>query len=57
MAPQILNEERYTYKCDIWSIGVIAYELMVGKVPWEFTSQVDLEGFKQEILTRKVVIP
>lgn len=34
MAPQILKEERYTYKCDIWSIGVLTYELVVGKVPW-----------------------
>jgi serine/threonine-protein kinase ULK/ATG1 len=25
MAPQILAEENYTYKCDIWSLGVIAY--------------------------------
>jgi serine/threonine protein kinase len=57
MAPQILKEERYTYKCDIWSIGIIAYELLVGKVPWEFTSQNNLESFRQEILTRKVVIP
>jgi serine/threonine protein kinase len=34
MAPQILLEQKYTYKCDIWSLGVIAYEMMVGKIPW-----------------------
>ena len=37
MAPQILKEERYTYKCDIWSLGVIVYEMVVGKIPWQFT--------------------
>ena len=30
MAPQILNKELYTYKCDIWSLGVIVYEMVVG---------------------------
>jgi len=25
MAPQILAGENYTYKCDIWSLGVITY--------------------------------
>lgn len=25
MAPQIVKEERYSYKCDIWSLGVIVY--------------------------------
>jgi serine/threonine protein kinase len=25
MAPQILNHEKYTFKCDIWSLGVMTY--------------------------------
>ena len=36
MAPQILNEERYTYKCDIWSLGVMTYEMVIGQIPWDF---------------------
>lgn len=31
MAPQILNSKRYRSKCDIWSIGIIYYELLFGK--------------------------
>jgi serine/threonine protein kinase len=56
MAPQILKEERYNYKCDIWSLGVIVYEMVVGKIPWQFT-QNNLECFRKEILTRQVTIP
>jgi|LakMenEpi03Aug12_release.lakeMendotaPanAssembly.Ray.scaffolds.fasta_scaffold4181098_1 serine/threonine protein kinase len=35
MSPQILNEEgNYTSKCDIWSLGVIFYEILHGRTPW-----------------------
>ena len=40
MAPQILytyaygDPRLYTEKCDIWSIGGIAYELLTGVLPW-----------------------
>ena len=39
MAPQILERKNYTTKCDIWSIGQIFYELMVGKLPWQGQSE------------------
>lgn len=34
MAPQILLHEKYTSKCDIWSLGIIYYQLLFGKIPW-----------------------
>jgi serine/threonine protein kinase len=34
MSPQIVDEHRYTYKTDIWSLGVIYYELLTGKYPF-----------------------
>ena len=38
MAPQILSSEiyeKYSYKCDIWSLGVVCYEMLVGSLPWK----------------------
>lgn len=29
----------YTYKCDIWSFGVICYELVTGKIPWTISEK------------------
>lgn len=38
MAPQILKNERYTSKCDIWSLGIIFYQLVFGRLPWHATN-------------------
>jgi serine/threonine protein kinase len=42
MAPQILKKTPYTTKCDIWSVGIIFYELLVGKLPWTATNEQEL---------------
>lgn len=42
MSPQILSKQPYSSKCDIWSIGVIYYELLVGKHPFTARSMNDL---------------
>ncbi|EAR99160.1 Serine/Threonine kinase domain protein (macronuclear) [Tetrahymena thermophila SB210] len=42
MAPQILNKQQYTSKCDVWSIGLILYELLFGRTPWPAVNVVDL---------------
>ena len=34
MPLEILKEEKYNYKCDLWSIGVIIYILKFGKSPF-----------------------
>ena len=34
MAPQILERHPYSAKSDIWSIGMMFYEMLFGKTPW-----------------------
>jgi len=34
MCPQILREENYSYKCDIWSTGVMMFQLFTGEHPF-----------------------
>jgi len=34
MAPEIVKEQKYGSKVDIWSIGVITYKLLTGQSPY-----------------------
>ncbi|KAJ1956914.1 Serine/threonine-protein kinase 36 [Linderina pennispora] len=54
MAPEMLRRERYTNKADLWSLGVVLYELFVGKTPFRTTSLADL---KQNIMEEDIVWP
>ncbi|CAD8075624.1 unnamed protein product [Paramecium sonneborni] len=42
MSPQILKRLSYTSKCDIWSLGLIFYELIYGITPWHSQNLVEL---------------
>ena len=35
MAPEILDDQKYNNKCDLWSLGVIIYQLYTKKFPYE----------------------
>lgn len=35
MAPEALRRNEYSFQSDIWAIGVIAFELLYGKLPWK----------------------
>ena len=38
MAPEVLRGEIYTTKADIWSLGVVLYEMLFGVAPYEANS-------------------
>ncbi len=34
MAPEVAQGKPYSQKCDIWSLGIIIYEMLHGKNPF-----------------------
>ncbi|KAI1823056.1 Serine/threonine-protein kinase ATG1 [Xylaria intraflava] len=42
MAPEILRYERYDAKADLWSVGTVAFEMIVGKPPFRANNHVEL---------------
>ena len=42
MAPEILDEKKYDNKCDLWSIGVIIYQLCFKEPPYKGESSIAL---------------
>ncbi len=42
MAPEVLNNQIYDNKADIWSIGTCFYEILFGKPPYTAANMVDL---------------
>jgi serine/threonine protein kinase len=40
--PQLIRGEKYDEKVDIWAVGILAYELLIGKIPFKIYSEDDL---------------
>jgi serine/threonine protein kinase len=55
MSPQILSGTHYTEKTDIWSLGIILYQMLFGRVPWDAAKDVDT--LVKHIQQQKVRIP
>ena len=54
MAPEIIKCNKYSIKTDLWSIGVILYEMIIGKPPYKAISHIQLI---QMIDTQPIYIP
>ncbi|KAF2405415.1 kinase-like protein [Trichodelitschia bisporula] len=42
MAPEILRYEKYDAKADLWSVGTVLHEMMVGKPPFRANNHIEL---------------
>lgn len=53
MSPEILNNEPYSIKCDVWSLGVTLYKMLYGMCPWSAQNITDLI----KMVKRKIEFP
>ena len=44
MAPEVLEGEKYNFKCDLWSLGVIIYMLYFKNYPYQGVSEIALKN-------------
>ena len=42
MAPEIMKYKKYDIKSDLWSVGVIMYQMLFGKLPYDAKNFLDL---------------
>ena len=42
MAPEVVQEQPYTHTADLWSLGVILYELATGSPPFSAANLISL---------------
>ncbi len=54
LAPEIIRGERYTHQADLYSLGVLIYETLFGRRPFE---EEQLSDLAQSHLEKDVVIP
>jgi serine/threonine protein kinase len=57
MAPEILASSQYTTKCDLWSVGIIMYEMLAGTVPFNTNSVVQLYSFYERVKLWGITLP
>ncbi|KAJ1442339.1 kinase-like domain-containing protein [Ochromonadaceae sp. CCMP2298] len=54
MAPEMLTRNGYGRAVDWWSLGALAYEMLVGRPPFQGKSQKELD---RKILSERAVVP
>lgn len=53
MAPELLKHQKYNTKSDIWSIGILLYEMIYGNTPFHYCK--DIKTLKGVVESHKIV--
>ena len=48
-APELFNKQKFNYKCDIWSVGCIIYEMAALSLPFKKKNEICLNNFNNNI--------
>ena len=51
MAPEIVGNDKYDNKVDVWSVGIIAFQLLNGTLPF---TKPNIEELKKYILNTPI---
>ena len=53
MAPELISETqvKYDYKVDVWSLGIITYQILSGETPYDGE---DIDELERNILKKKL---
>ncbi|XP_066551382.1 serine/threonine-protein kinase ULK2 [Amia ocellicauda] len=57
MAPEVIMSQNYDAKADLWSIGTVIYQCLVGKPPFQANSPQDLRLFYEKNKSLMPIIP
>ncbi|KAM9318484.1 serine/threonine-protein kinase ULK2 [Pholidichthys leucotaenia] len=57
MAPEVIMSQNYDAKADLWSIGTVIYQCLVGKPPFQANSPQDLRLFYEKNKNLQPTIP
>uniref|UniRef100_A0A3Q3ETR7 non-specific serine/threonine protein kinase n=1 Tax=Labrus bergylta TaxID=56723 RepID=A0A3Q3ETR7_9LABR len=57
MAPEVIMSQNYDAKADLWSIGTVIYQCLVGKPPFQANSPQDLRMFYEKNRNLQPIIP